>query len=343
MGIKVIQQGVGYLGRKAIELMLRKDIEVVAAIGHQSYIGEDIGKLVGLGEVGVKVTNDVGKVVKNVKADIVSNCTGTTLSGVYEHIKPFIEAGINVVSIAETIGYPWHRSPELAKEIDRNAKDHNVTVIGTGLNPGFSWDFIPIAFISACWRIDKIKARRVTDWSKTSPNRALVRFGRKPEEFRKEVVAGKIPLHTGFYECMDLLGEVLSWKLDEIVVTWEMAVSKSLRKAESVTVQPGTTVGFKQVATGMVDGEAKIVLELCPFIRPNLEEDGVEPGETLWIEGEPSFTINTKWTPVEEGTPLCTVARLVNSLQPAIEAESGLLAVTDLPLTKTLRIRELVK
>ncbi|HEA65503.1 MAG TPA: hypothetical protein ENI07_01585 [Desulfobacterales bacterium] len=343
VGIKVIQQGVGYLGKKAIELMLRKNIEVVAAIGHQSHIGEDIGKLAGLGEVGVKVTNDVQKVLENVKADVVSNCTGTTLLGVYEHIKPFIEAGINVVTMAEEFGYPWYRAPKLSKEIHTNAKANNVTVVGTGLNPGFSWDFIPIAYISACWRVDKIKARRVTDWSKTSPRRALLRFGKKPEEFRKGVVEGKIPLHTGFYECMHLLADSLNWKLDKIVVTWEMAVSKSFREAEFVTVQPGTTVGFKQVATGIVGGEARIVLELCPFVHPNLDEDGVESGETIWIEGEPSFTITTKWAPVEDGTPLCTVARLVNTLQSAIEAESGLLAVTDLPLTKTVRIREVVK
>ena len=81
MGTEVIQQGVGHLGKKAIELIWKKNIEVVAAISHKSHIGEDIGELVGLGKIGVKVTNDVQKVLRDVKADVVSNCTVTKLRG----------------------------------------------------------------------------------------------------------------------------------------------------------------------------------------------------------------------------------------------------------------------
>ncbi|MFX0194659.1 MAG: hypothetical protein ACFFCW_00955 [Candidatus Hodarchaeota archaeon] len=53
MGIKVIQQRVGYCGQKAIELVLRKDIEVIAAMGHRNHVRKDICELVGLDKRGI--------------------------------------------------------------------------------------------------------------------------------------------------------------------------------------------------------------------------------------------------------------------------------------------------
>lgn len=330
VGMKVIQNGVGFIGQQAIRLMLRKGIDVVGAIGHRKHLDEDVGKLVGMGEIGVNVTNDVQSVLAKTKADIVSDATITELHSLYyNELKQFIDAGINVASISEVLSFPWVTYPELSKEIDENAKAHNVTIVGTGVNPGLVMDFMPLAISSACWNIDRIKIKRVVDFSVYSPTRGTLRFGIKPEDFRRGVKEGRIPLHQGFCETLSQVAAGLGFKLDEIREKWDLLVSKSVRPTKWFTVHPGEVTGFSQTAMGLVNGESRIELNIYCIIHPSLEEDGVESGQWVWINGEPDINMVIKF-PDERGD-LSTTARLVNVLPAVVEAKPGLLSVKDLP------------
>ena len=336
MQVSVIQYGMGHMGQRLIQLMLRKGFNIVAAIDSKTdYLGKDIGEIASLDQkVGVKVTNDIADVLKNVKADIVSHATVSYLAPLYDQIKPFIEAGLNVVSIAEELSYPWIKSPGLSEEIDRNAKAHNVSVIGTGLNPGLEMEVVPLIYTSACWSVDKIVARRVVDYSRFSPTRGMLRYGVTPEQYRKGVLNSSIPMHVGLYECLTMVSDALGWKLDNISETWESIVSRSVRKAPWGTIEPGTTCGFKQTATGTIKEEVKILFEQYGIVYPTLEDDGVEPGYTIWIDGDPPMTIKSEGT--TRAGDLCTSARQVNILAAVIEAKPGLISVKDLPVTPSL-------
>lgn len=334
MAINVIQYGMGFIGQKAVQLMLRQGFNVVAAIDtKEDCLGKDVGELAGLDRnIGVKVTNDVAGTLKQVKADIVSHATVTKLEPLYDQIKPCIEAGFNVASIAEELAYPWIRYPELAKEIDENAKKHNVTVIGSGVNPGLMMDLVPLTLAGACWKIDKVRVMRVVDFGVYSPTRGSRRFGIKPEEFNKGVAEKKIPIHTGLYESITMISDALGWKLDDITESWEVMTSRTVRKTPWYTVEPGTTCGIKQTGMGLINGEAKVVMDIYGMVHPSLEEDGVELGDTTWIEGEPSITIKTSGGTNQRGE-LVTTARLVNILPAVVDARPGLISVKDLPAT----------
>lgn len=328
--MKVIQNGVGFIGQKAIEMMLRKGFDVVGAIGHKKHLGEDIGELVGMGKSGVKVTNDVQSVIRKTKADIVSDATITEVDKLYyDELKQFIDEGINVASISEALSFSWVTYPEVSKDIDQNAKDHNVTVVSTGVNPGLVMDFMPLALSSACCRVDRVKIKRVVDFSVYSPTRGTLRFGIKPGEFRKGVKEGKIPLHQGFNETLAHVAAGLGFKLDEIKQKWNLLVSKSIRTTQWFTVRPGEVTGFTQTAMGLMNGESRVELIICCIIHPNLNEDGEEAGNWVWIEGEPDVNMVIKF-PTERGD-LSTTARLVNILPAVVEAKPGLLSVKDLP------------
>lgn len=331
MGLNVIQYGFGFMGQRAVKFMLRKGFNVVAAIDTKpDYLGKDMGEVIGLGmKTGIKVTDNVANVLKTVKADIVSNATVTKLNPLYEQIKPCIDAGFNVVSISEELAYPWITYPELAKEIDNNAKAHTVTVVGSGVNPGLDMDMLPLHLSSGCYNVEKVKIQRVVDFSVFSLTRGKLRFGIKPEAFRKGVIEGTISLHTGLAESMTMISDALGWKLDNISKSWEVIVSRSLRKTSMYTVEPGTTAGWKQTALGLVKEEVKIILETNCLISPNLEEDGLEPGNTVWIDGEPNLVMITKG-PTQRGE-ICTVARLVNIIPAVADAKPGLISVASLP------------
>jgi 4-hydroxy-tetrahydrodipicolinate reductase len=317
-------------------------MEVVAAIDvNKESVGRDIGDVVGLGrQLGVKVADDIGSVLKSVKADIVTDATATYLEKIIPHCNVFMDAGLNVASIAEELAYPWIRFPKMAKELDECAKKNTVTIVGSGVNPGFSNDLIPITLASGCWRVDKVKIQRVVDFSPYSPTRGTKRFGVSAAEFREGVKKKAIPLHTGLYESMTMITDSLGWKLDSISESWEVILSRSVRETQWFTIQPGTTCGFKQTAIGVIDEEAKVILEIYCLIHPNPEEDGVSLGDTIWIDGEPNLSMVVQG-PTERGD-LVTPARLVNILPAVVAARPGLLAVKDLPATPPLPDKEMV-
>ena len=113
--------------------MSRKGIKVVGAIDlNKDYLGSDVGAIVGLGrQLGVKITDDVKSVLKDVQADIITDCTATYLDKLVPAFGLFLDAGLNVASIAEELAYPWIRYPEIAKELDERAKKNNVTILGS--------------------------------------------------------------------------------------------------------------------------------------------------------------------------------------------------------------------
>ncbi len=333
--VKVIQYGMGFLGQKIVQLMLTKGFQVVAAIAREKNIGKDISELVGLDKsLGVMVSDEPERVLKEVKADIVSLQTVSKLELLYPQIMPCIEAGFNVVSSCEEMAYPWEEFPKLAKEIDRQAKLHNVTVVGTGANPGFVMDFLPIALASGCRHVDKIRVERVVDFSVYGPSpRNLKRFGVDPRDFRSGWLEGSIRGHTGLRQSVTMIADALNWKPDNYLETWSLIVSKSVRKAMyagnvAYTVEPGTVAGWRQNAIGSIKGEAKIILDIYCMTKPTLEEDGVELGDTVRIDGEPSLTIKTQGAAA--GATIAA-ARVVNIIPTVIEARAGLISVKDLP------------
>ncbi len=338
--VKVIQYGMGFLGQKIVQLMLTKGFQVVAAIAREKNIGKDIGGLVGLDKsLGVTVSDEPERVLREVKADIVSLQTVSKLELLYPQIIPCIEAGFNVVSSCEEMAYPWEEFPKLAQEIDRQAKLHNVTVVGTGANPGFVMDFLPIALASGCRHVDKIRVERVVDFSVYGPSpRNLIRFGVDPRGFRSGWLEGSIRGHLGFRQSVTMIADALNWKLDNFLETWSLIVSKSVRKAMhagevAYIVEPGTVAGWRQNAIGSIKGEAKIILDIYCMTKPTLEEDGVELGDTVWIDGDPSLTIKTQGAAA--GAAIAT-ARIVNIIPAVVKAKSGLVSVKDLPATPPL-------
>jgi hypothetical protein len=335
--MKVIQHGLGFIGQKALHMMLRKGIEVVGAVDqNREYLGKDLGEILGIGrKLNVTATDDISALLKKTRADVVANATVTYLDKVAPELGMFLDAGINVASISEELCYPWIRFPNAAKELDERAKRKNVTIVGTGVNPGLDMDLMPIMYAGACWNVEKIRVQRTVDASVYSPTRATKRYGISPAEFKKGVREKTIPLHSGLYESLTMISDAMGWKLDQITETWEPMLSRSTRTSQWFTIQPGTICGFKQTAVGSIAGEAKVILDIYFMAMPILEEDGVSAGDMIWIDGEPNLAIKVNGGSTERGD-LVTSAKLVNVLPAVIAARPGLLSVKDLPATPPL-------
>lgn len=329
--IKLVQWGLGAMGSGMARLALEKTgIELAGAIDKDpGKIGKDLGEVLEIGrKTGVVVSGDPSTVFGKVHVDVTIIATGSFTREVYPLIEEAAKAGSNVVCIAEQMAFPAAQEPELAARIDQLARDHGVTVVGTGINPGFVLDTLIIALTGVCLDVKKIRAARINDLSPFGPTVMRTQgVGTTPEEFAKGLKDGSIVGHIGFEESLNMIAAALGWKLDEIKQTREPIISKVYRETKYVKVQPGNVAGCRHIAHGYMNGRVVIELEHPQQVLPKLE--GVETGDYIWLEGQPA--INLAIQPEIPGG-LGTIAMAVNVIPHVIAAAPGLMSMKDLPV-----------
>ncbi|MDH5532664.1 MAG: saccharopine dehydrogenase NADP-binding domain-containing protein, partial [Candidatus Bathyarchaeota archaeon] len=162
--LRLVLYGVGAIGSRIAEFLLEKEgIEIVGAIDvAKEKVGKDLGDVLNLSrQLGVKVSDDPNALLSKVKADVVIHATTSFMKQAYPQIAKVIEHGVNVVSTCEELSYPYSMEPKLAKNLDELAKEHGVTVLGTGINPGFLMDTLIIALTGVCQKVETIKMVRM--------------------------------------------------------------------------------------------------------------------------------------------------------------------------------------
>ena len=109
-------------------------------------VGCDLGEVCDLGrKLRVKVTDDLSKTIKAAKPDIAVLCTSSSLKKVVPEFEVVLKLKVPIVSTTEELVYPVKSHAAAARRIDALAKRSRVAVLGTGVNPGFLMDALPVA------------------------------------------------------------------------------------------------------------------------------------------------------------------------------------------------------
>jgi 4-hydroxy-tetrahydrodipicolinate reductase len=104
-------------------------------------VGQDVGQVIGLARtLDLTVAENLSQVQVNTQADVVLHTTSSYFDLFKPQIIEILEAGLDIVSTAEELSFPWLAHPEEAAEIDAVARREGKTVLGTGVNPGFVCD-----------------------------------------------------------------------------------------------------------------------------------------------------------------------------------------------------------
>jgi len=312
--LRLVLYGVGEIGSRIAEFLLAKEgVEIVGAIDvAKEKVGKDLGDVLTLGrQLGVAVSDDPDAVLSKVKADVVVHVTTSFLKQVYPQIAKIVEHGVNVVSTCEELSYPLE--PELAKKLDGLAKKHGVTVLGTGINPGFLMDTLLIALTGVCQKVETIKMVRVINAAKRRMSfQKKIGVGLTVDEFNEKIEKKVITAHVGLEQSISMTASALGWKLDKIEV-----------ETKAIKAKSGQVAGLRQLARGIRRGRETITLDLQAYV------DAEEEYDSITIEGVPS--IHGKISPGIHGD-LATVAIVVNSIPKVINAEPGLVTMKDLPV-----------
>ena len=326
--VRVVSYGIGVIGKRlATHLLTKEGIEIVGAIDiNPTIVGKDLGEVLGLRKIGVIISNNVDKVLKETKPDIVCHTTMSYLRQTYDQFEGIIKNGVNIVSTCEELGYPYveKESTELAKKLDALAKEKGVTLLGTGINPGFLMDTLPIFLSGPCEDVEEIYITRQMDAAtRRIPFQKKIGAGMTVEEYRDAIDNKKITGHVGLEQSMQMIADTLGWELNEIKVDQPEPVTFDHEvKSEAITVQAGYAAGGKQMAYGISKGKTLITMDFRAYIGADEEFDSVS------IKGVPP--INNKISPCVHGDH-GTIAMTTNMIPHVINAEPGLKTMAELP------------
>ena len=201
--IKVLHFGLGPIGAAvAKQVATRPGFTIVGAIDvDPAKVGRDLGDVVGLPKrLGVKVSSDAAKALRAAKPDVVMLCTASSIKKVMPQIETILKSKTPIVSTTEELSYPGYTHIRQARQIHALAKKAKVAVLGTGVNPGFAMDALPIALTAVCERVERVTVNRIQDARiRRLPFQQKIGAGLTTEQFQKQVEEGSIR-HVGFTE-----------------------------------------------------------------------------------------------------------------------------------------------
>ena len=320
MSLRLSIYGFGEIGRTLAKVALERGHKIVGAVDvNPDLIGKDVGVLLGSGKLDVRVTDDPGEGLKD--CEVVLHATSSYVPKIYDQLVTAIKLGKSVVSTCETLSYPYYRYPVLARRIDELAKSYGVTIIGTGINPGFLLDTLAATISASLPLVKKITARRSLDAAKRrAAFRKKIGIGLDPSEFSRGLSSGRYTGHVGYAESVYLIAEAAGLNLMRVEEGQESVVAEERISSEGVTVEKGRIKGIKGFGIGYVNGVEKIRVEFNAVI-------GAPEYEEIIVEGE-DYTVTWK----SSGTPgdLGTASIIVSVAEKIETMPYGLLTMADL-------------
>jgi 4-hydroxy-tetrahydrodipicolinate reductase len=321
--IRIIQYGLGPIGCAAARLIAeRNSLELVGGVDiDPAKVGKDLGDVIGLEDsIGIDVKGSIGDV--DVEADVVLHATNSFFDQFKGQILELLDAGFDVVSTSEELSFPWHDNADAAAEIDAAAKNAGKTVLGTGVNPGFLMDSLPLFITSIAQQVDHIDVTRVINASKRrGPFQAKIGSGLTPEQFNAKMAEGRMG-HVGIPESTAMIFDTLGKKLVSFENKVVPVIAETPVKTSHFDVQEGQVRGLHQTSTAhSEDGEF-----VSLTFRAALDEE--PDGDTITIQGRPELTVNLQGT----NGDLATVAMAVNAIKNTKNAAPGVVTMRDLPI-----------
>ena len=243
--IKVMHFGLGPIGAAIVkQVATRPGFKIVGAIDiDPAKVGRDLGDVVGLPKrLGAKVSGDAAKALKAAKPDVVILCTSSSIKKVMPQIEVILKSKTAIVSTTEELSYPGYTHIRQARQIHALAKKAKVAVLGTGVNPGFAMDALPIALTAVCERVDRIIVNRVQDARvRRLPFQQKIGAGLTTEQFQKKVDDGSVR-HVGLTESIAMIADAMGWTLDRITDDIQPKLAAVTISSEFLAVDPGLRV-----------------------------------------------------------------------------------------------------
>lgn len=323
MPVKVLHVGIGPIGAGVVrQVAAHRGFTIVGAVDvDPAKVGCDLGEVCDLGrKLRVKVTDDLSKTIKAAKPDIAVLCTSSSLKKVVPEFEVVLKLKVPIVSTTEELVYPVKSNAAAARRIDALAKRSRVAVLGTGVNPGFLMDALPVALTAVCQRVTAIEIDRVQDARvRRLPFQLKIGAGLTREEFASRVKDQTVR-HVGLAESITMIADALGWKLDRVTDEVHPKMADQAVASDVLSVEAGRVCGLIQDGVGYRRGQPVIKLHMEAYLGAPEAYDAVR------VLGDPPLSMRLAGGVHGD---IATAAIVVNSIPKVLQAQPGLRTMRD--------------
>jgi hypothetical protein len=255
-------------------------------------------------------------------ADVAIVTTTSKLDRMAPTLREALGAKLHVVSSCEEMSWPRYRHPQLSDQLDADARRADRALLGTGVNPGFVMDLLPVVLSSMVLEVKRVRVvRRVDASTRRRPLQQKVGATMDTAQFDALKAKNEIG-HQGLAESVALIAAGLGReaKPGSIEVTLDPVMADREIPSALGTIKPGQICGMHNVGRWS-DGTLSIELDLTMAVGLSGPEDVVELGGPVPLK-----------LSIPGGTPgdTATIAALVNCARAIPRAKPGLLTMLDL-------------
>lgn len=321
--VPVVVMGLGYIGQQIVRAALASpEVKLLGAVDPSpAFLGKKLSALVP-GAGAIKVAGDLAQALGRTQGAVVLHATGSRLPQVMDQLLQACAAGASVVSTCEELAFPYLKHEALAAKLDRAAQRAGVSVLGTGVNPGFVLDRLPALLGQVCGPVRHVRAERVVDArTRREALQRKVGAGLSEEEFLRLVDQEQLG-HVGLLESAALCALGLGMDCDDFEEEIVPVLAEEDIPGAAFAVKKGQVAGISQTAIASEDGQERVRLELVLAV-------GAEPAaDRIWIDAEPKLEVEVRGGVAGDEA---TANLVVNAAPRLTAAEPGLLTVLELP------------
>ncbi|MBI5434135.1 MAG: dihydrodipicolinate reductase [Planctomycetes bacterium] len=323
--LRILHVGIGPTGQRIEkELLGRSGLRTVAAVDLGPAIGGRLlSELVEDADPHLRIETTLEALHDWSSIDVAIVTTSASLARCADVFRTLLAHGLPVVSTCEELIYPWATQRALAEDLDSLAKRHGGRLLGTGVNPGFLMDALPVFASVLSRRIDRVEVLRRQDATgRRITFQRKIGVGLGHADFESRVADGSLR-HVGLRESAELVAHYLGLEVERWSETIEPVLAERELPSGLGTIAPGTTAGMRQVGEAFQGGKSVVRLEFLAALGI------LGPVDCVRLEGEPSFEFAI---PGGVQGDVAATSIVVNALESIRAAPPGLHTMVDLPV-----------
>ena len=340
MSYRVIQWATGTVGVHAVPaIAAHPDLELVGVWVHsEDKAGRDAGEVCGGAPVGVVATNDADALLDS-DADCVAYMAHSDMrpGAVVDDLCRMLASGKNVVNTS-FVALLDPEASGFADQLDAACRDGGTSLYTSGIDPGYGNLGLAVGALALCREVRSVRMMEIVDystWDNPGTMFGIMGFGRPDESGSLLLAPGSTALAWG--PVVAQVAKALDVELDEITEWHEVIHADEAFEIASGPIDAGTISGMHFEIRGIVDGEARIVVEHVTRLREGDAPDWPQGhGYRVLVDGEPSrkldLVLSSNAGDHNHAGCLANAMHVINAIPHVCDADPGVLTYLDLPV-----------